>query len=211
MAHVLVMGASGGIGGQTVSTALLAGHQVRAFSRSADIAFSGSDTIETFKGDATNSEDVDAALDGVDVVVQALGVATSDLFKTVDLFSKSTRLLVDAMQKRGVRRLICVTGFGAGDSRDAIGLIQAVPFRLLLGRAYDDKDVQERLIKQSELDWTIVRPGILTNAPRSGRYRVLHKPSEWRNGVIGRADVADFIVQAIDDPSTIGKEPVLIW
>ncbi|MEM7398795.1 MAG: NAD(P)-binding oxidoreductase [Pseudomonadota bacterium] len=211
MAHVLVMGASGGIGKETVSAALLAGHQVRAFSRSADAAFSDSESVEPFKGDATNSEDVNAALDGVEIVVQALGVATSDLFKNVDLFSKSTRILVDAMQKHSARRLICVTGFGAGDSRDAIGLLQAVPFRLILGRAYDDKDVQERLIKQSALDWTIVRPGILTNAPRSGRYRVLYKPSEWRNGVIGRADVADFIVQAIDDQSTIGKEPVLIW
>ena len=81
----------------------------------------------------------------------------------------------------------------------------------MLGRAYDDKDVQERIIKQSDLDWTIVRPGVLTNSAHSGRYRVLYEPREWRNGVISRADVADFVVRAIENEEMIGKEPVLVW
>ena len=211
MVHALVIGASSGIGRETVSVALAAGLRVRAFSRSVSKSPCDSDKLEIRPGDATNKSDVDAALDGIDVVVQALGIPAGDLFKPVDLFSKSTRILVDAMQSHGVRRLVAVTGFGAGDSRNAVGLVQAVPFRLLLGRAYDDKDVQERLIKKSDLDWTIVRPGILTNSPPGGRYRVLEKPSQWQNGIISRADVADFIVRAVDDRDTIRKEPVLIW
>jgi putative NADH-flavin reductase len=115
------------------------------------------------------------------------------------------------MQRRNVRRLIVVTGFGAGDSREAIGCLQRIPFRLFLGRAYNDKDVQERLIKESGLDWTIVRPGILTKGARTGRYRVLVEPSQWRNGVISRADVADFIVRSIDDDGRAQQAPVLIW
>jgi putative NADH-flavin reductase len=158
-----------------------------------------------------NEAGIDAALDGIDVVVQTLGIGADELFKSVNLFSESTRILIAAMQRRNVRRLIVVTGFGAGHSRGAIGCLQRIPFRLFLGRAYNDKDVQERLIKESGLDWTIVRPGILTKGARTGRYRVLVEPSQWRNGVISRADVADFIVRSIDDDGRAQQAPVLIW
>jgi uncharacterized protein YbjT (DUF2867 family) len=83
-------------------------------------------------------------------------------------------------------------------------------FPLLLKRVYDDKDVQEWIIWSSGLDWTIVRPGLLTNGPATGRYRVLTMPQEWRVGLISRADVADFLVQQVDDRALIGKAPVLI-
>ena len=65
-----------------------------------------------------------------------------------------------------MKRLIAVTGLGAGDSRGHGGFIyDAVVFPLLLKRVYDDKDVQERIVRSSGLDWTIVRPGLLTNRP----------------------------------------------
>ncbi len=211
MAHVLVIGASGGIGRETLSAALDAGHRVRAFSRSANEIDLENSYLEKHSGDAMNEAGIDAALDGIDVVVQTLGIGADELFKSVNLFSESTRILIAAMQRRNVRRLIVVTGFGAGDSREAIGCLQRIPFRLFLGRAYNDKDVQERLIKESGLDWTIVRPGILTKGARTGRYRVLVEPSQWRNGVISRADVADFIVRSIDDDGRAQQAPVLIW
>ncbi|MEM7192927.1 MAG: NAD(P)H-binding protein, partial [Pseudomonadota bacterium] len=190
MAHVLIFGASGGIGRETVTASLDAGHRVRGFARSAAAIQCDSDGFEKWPGDATNKDDVSRALAGVDIVVQALGVRTADLFKPVDLFSKATRLLVEAMKQQGVGRLIAVTGFGAGDSREAIGALQQLPFRFLLGRAYDDKDVQEKIIKDSGLDWTIVRPGILTQGPKTGQCQVLLERADWRNGVISRADVA---------------------
>jgi len=211
VAHVLVIGASGGIGRETLSAALDAGHRVRAFSRSANEIDLENSYLEKHSGDAMNEAGIDAALDGIDVVVQTLGIGADELFKSVNLFSESTRILIAAMQRRNVRRLIVVTGFGAGDSREAIGCLQRIPFRLFLGRAYNDKDVQERLIKESGLDWTIVRPGILTKGARTGRYRVLVEPSQWRNGVISRADVADFIVRSIDDDGRAQQAPVLIW
>ena len=211
MAHVLVIGASGGIGRETLSAALDAGHRVRAFSRSANEIDLENSYLEKHSGDAMNEAGIDAALDGIDVVVQTLGIGADELFKSVNLFSESTRILIAAMQRRNVRRLIVVTGFGAGDSRGAIGCLQRIPFRLFLGRAYNDKDVQERLIKESGLVWTIVRPGILTKGARTGRYRVLVEPSQWRNGVISRADVADFIVRSIDDDGRAQQAPVLIW
>ena len=115
------------------------------------------------------------------------------------------------MKAAGVKRLIAVTGLGAGDSRGHGGLLyDAVVFPLLLKRVYDDKDVQEWIIRSSGLDWTIVRPGLLTNSPVTGRYRVLTTPTDWRFGVISRADVADFLVRQVDDRALIGTTPLLI-
>ncbi len=116
MAHVLVIGASKGIGLVTTKAALAAGHRVRAFARSAAGIGLPDPSLERFTGDAVNAADVAAALDGVDVVVQALGVPTRDLIRPVRLFSEATNLLVPAMETAGVKRLIAVTGFGAGDS-----------------------------------------------------------------------------------------------
>ena len=154
-----------------------------------------------------------SALNGIDTVVQALGIAAGPemLVGPVRLFSDATRILIPAMQDKSVGRLICVTGFGAGDSRDSVGCLQRIPFRIFLGRAYDDKNIQERLIRESDLDWVIVRPGVLTNGRRTGRYRVLDEPGSWRNGLISRADVADFIVRQIDDDAYVGKAPVLVY
>jgi putative NADH-flavin reductase len=129
----------------------------------------------------------------------------------VHLFLDATRILVAAMRAQGVKRLISVTGFGAGDSRASINCLQLLPFRFFLGRAYDDKDVQERLIKDSALDWTIVRPGLLTNGGRTGRYKVLKAPSQWRNGNISREDVADFLVRQIEDRAYVRETPVLLY
>lgn len=210
MAHVLVLGASQGIGLETTKAALAAGHRVRAFARSAaSMALSGAG-LERFSGDATVAGDVARALEGVDVVVQALGVSARALLGPVRLFSDATNVLVPAMERAGVTRLIAVTGFGAGDSRDAIGLLQRLPFRLVLGRAYDDKDVQEMRIRRSGLAWTLVRPGILTSGAATGRYRILTEPSSWRNGLISRADVAGYIVAQIAHPSHERRAVVLV-
>ena len=162
------------------------------------------------RGNALKTEDVEAALVGMDVVIQTLGVGLGELFRPVHLFSDATRVLIQAMKIQGVKRLICVTGFGAGDSRASISCLQRLPFQIVFGRAYDDKSLQEQLIKESELDWTIARPGVLTSGPRTGHYQILSEASQWRNGIISRADVAEFLVRQIGDQTYIRKAPVLI-
>ncbi len=210
MAHALVIGASKGIGLETVKVALAAGHRVRALSRSAGRLSFSHPGLETRRGDALDTVDIDGALEGIDVVIQALGVTARDLMSPVSLFSEASRVLVPAMERRAVRRLISVTGFGAGDSRNAINCAQRVPFRLFLGRAYDDKDVQEQLIKDSMLDWTIVRPGVLVPGPASYRYKVLVEPAKWRNGFISRSDVADFLVKQVTETQLFRQSPVVV-
>jgi putative NADH-flavin reductase len=213
MAKVLIIGASRGIGLETVKAALAAGHSVRALARSASSIPIQNAGLEKVPANALDSSTIRSALQGVDVVVQSLGVdiAPRAIFERTTLFSQSTRILVDAMKTAGVKRLIAVTGLGAGDSRGHGGLLyDAVVFPLLLKRVYDDKDVQEWIIRSSGLDWTIVRPGLLTNRPATRRYRVLTATKDWRFGIISRADVADFIVRQVDDRALIGATPLLI-
>ena len=213
MAKVPIVGASRGIGLETVKAALLAGHNVRALARSAARIPIQNPGLDRVAGNALDSSTILSTLDGVDVVVQTLGVdvAPRSIFERTTLFSQSTRIIVDAMKAAGVKRLIAVTGLGAGNSRGHGGIIyDSVVFPLLLKRVYDDKDVQEWIIKSSGLDWTIVRPGLLTNRPATGHYRILTAAGDWRFGTISRADVADFIVRQIDDRKLIGTTPLLI-
>ena len=208
--RVLIVGASKGIGLETTRQALEAGHEVRALARSALGISLADPKLEKMSGDALKRQDVEAALIGVDVVLQTLGVGLGDLLRPVHLFSEATRVLIAAMIAQDVKRLICVTGFGAGDSRASIGLLQRLPFQIVFGRAYEDKSLQETLIKESSLDWTIARPGVLTGGPRTRRYKILAEASQWRNGFISRSDVADFLVREIADRAYVHKALVLV-
>ena len=210
--RTLIIGASRGIGLATVTAALSAGHGVRAFARSASKIAVEHDKLEKFPGNALDKQDLARALEDIDVVIQTLGIPVNTRMFTgpIDLFSKATHVLVPEMEAAGVKRLITVTGFGSGDGRRRIPPLQRIGFEIFLGRAYSDKDVQEDLIKRSALDWTIVRPGVLTSGEATSAYSVLVEPDSWRNGLISRADVADFLVKQISDTSLFSKTPVLV-
>ena len=211
MSTVLIVGASRGIGYEAVKLALSEGHSVRALARSANTIRLLDLKLEKLEGDALDQRTIERALAGADAVIQTLGVSPNPelIFSGTRLFSDATRILVDAMEAKAAKRLICVTGLGAGDSRGHGGLLYNAVLWLILGRVYADKDVQERIIRRSRLDWTIVRPTVLTNGPRTGAYRVLVDARDWRSGSISRADVADFLVRQINDASLVRKMPVL--
>ena len=211
MATVLIIGASRGIGLETVKAALHAGHSVRALARSARRIPVDHPKLEKMVGDALQVPTVKRALTGVDVVIQSLGISAGPeiIFKPTQLFSIATRVLVATMEEAQVKRLICVTGFGAGDSRGRGGFLYSVAFHLLVGRIYDDKDVQERIVRRSKLDWVIARPVILTNGPKTNAYRALIDPRDWTCGFVSRVDVADFLVKQIGDDAFLRKTPVL--
>lgn len=205
-----VIGASRGIGRKTVDEALARGHGVRALARSMTQAGITAEGFTALDGDATNPEDVARAIEGADAVILTLGVP-QDLraLKPTTLFSDATRVLIAAMEAQGIKRLLTVTGFGAGDSAAKLSTPERLTQKVFLGRAYADKDLQEQLIRDSRLDWTIARPGILTNNRKSGRYKILTDPETWRNGLINRADVADFLVTSAETASHIRQTPAL--
>ena len=126
-------------------------------------------------GDALEMATVKRALTGVDVVTQTLGVPAGreNILGPTQFFSKATRVLGTAMEEAQVKRLICVTGFGAGDSHGSGGFLYSAVFHLLLGRLYDDKDVQEWIVRRSKLDWVIVPSRMMRCCPTSQGNRCL--------------------------------------
>jgi len=208
--RVLVLGATSGIGRHCVDVALARGLTVRAFARgAADLpSLPG---LEAFPGDATLSEDLRRALADIDAVIYTLGIRErmAMLWEPEELFSTSTALLLEEMQQAEVNRLIVVTGFGAGRSRAAMSFLEKTGHNAVLGRVYADKTRQEALIEASTLEWTIARPVILTNRPASGRIQVLDKPESWRNGLVSRADVAQYLVDAAEHGLNMRQDVVL--
>lgn len=209
-APIVIIGASAGIGRLAVDEAVSRELPVRAFARSAD-QMPAQDLVEPVTGDALSLEDVTKALTGAQAVVYCLGIKEriAMLWEAETLFSATTEVLLTAMAATGTRRLVAVTGFGAGRSRAAMSRLERIGHRAILGRPYADKDRQEAMILTSDTDWTIVRPVILTRNRRSGRFRVLRDPSDWRNGMISRADVATYLINAVEKDLDVHAEVVL--
>ena len=207
---ILIMGATAGIGLETTRLASQRGIQVRAFARGA-ASLEEMPFVSPHPGDALDPQDVAAALNGVSAVIYALGIRerVAMLWEEETLFSESTRLLIAAMRDASVSRLVTVTGFGAGRSKEAMSRLEVLGHRALLGRPYADKDRQEALIMASDLDWTIVRPVILTNGEMTHFYNVITDPSLWKNGLISRKSVADYLLSATLNGLNIQTDLVL--
>jgi len=191
---VLVIGGTRGTGREVVAVAHAAGHELTLLARNAERISLPVTGVRVVVGDAGDADDIERAVAGQDAVVWTAGVRPTR--RPVHLFSRSTQFLLAAMAKHGVRRLICVTGIGAGDSRGHGGfLYDRIVLPLFLKTIYEDKDRQEAMLRASDLDWTIVRPGTLTNGPATGLARALTDLTGVAAGRISRADVAAFIVE----------------
>lgn len=207
---ILVLGATGATGRLIVSKALAEGHDVVALVRSKAKAedLTGAELVE---GDARDAAALTRAIAGCDAVVSSLGTAMSP-FREVTLLSTATRALVGVMEQQNIRRLLCITGLGAGDSRGHGGFFfDRLLLPLMLRKVYEDKDRQEDAIRGSTLDWTIVRPTVLNDKPARGRIKALTDLSGVHGGTIARADVADFVVQQLTANTWLRKSPLITW
>jgi len=196
---ILVVGATGPLGLEIVKEAQKTGHAVTAMVRSSLAQFPQG--VRTVQGDVLRPETLAEAVLDQEAVISSLGSKIS--FKPLTMLSEGTRNLVQAMRSKNVNRLICITGIGAGDSKGHGGfLYDRLIQPLLLNEVYKDKDRQEEVVKQSSLDWTIVRPAQLTNAPArgAGSYRVLSDLKGVTSGKIARADTAAFTVNLLNKP-----------
>jgi putative NADH-flavin reductase len=161
-------------------------------------------------GPVVDQEVLNRAVAGQDIVCWTLGIKPTR--KPVTAFSEDTQRLLRAMKYANVRRLICITGIGGGDSRGHGGFFyDRIVNPLLLRTIYEDKDRQEDLIKASDTDWIIVRPGFLTNGPLTRRYRVLTDLTGVTAGKISRSDVAHFMLENITSKEYVGKTPLLTY
>jgi putative NADH-flavin reductase len=207
MGKIVVVGASRGIGAAVVAEALSRGHEVAALARRQPAKVPPKVTWLT--GDARDGQLLDLALKDADAVVMSIGMGFTR--KPVHLFSDATEALIASMARNAVRRLVAVTGIGAGDTRGYGGFIyDRIILPKLMATIYRDKENQEDLIRATDLEWTIVRPGFLTNRKKTGRVQAMIHRVNYRRGTISRADVADFIMNAIEQGKFVRQSPLIV-
>lgn len=245
--RLLVFGATGGTGRALVEQALEQGHLVTAFARDPAKVRVTHQNLTIARGNMLDSSSVEAAVQGQDAVLSALGtrlpilaivvfgfafqalarlltltgplgwavrvggplLALLFLTRRTTALSEGTRNIVRAMEKHGVRRLICESSLGVADSKGRLGIFyNLVLVPLLLRGVFADKAAQEQLIRESSLDWVIVRPSSLSNGPRKGVYRSGMDMGHWfRPTRISRADAADFMLKQLPDDTWLRKTP----
>ena len=207
---ILVLGATGGTGRLIVDQAIVQGYKVTALVRSAE---KGRDLrgARLAIGDAREQAALRAALEGQDAVISALGTPASP-FKEVTLLSMATLALVSAMKAEQVPRLVAITGMGAGDSVGHGGLVfDRLIYPLLLRQVYADKNRQEAVIRESGLDWVLVRPSVLNGKPVRGSPRALEELSGFHGGTIARGDVASFVIDQVKTDTWLRRSPLVTW
>jgi putative NADH-flavin reductase len=209
-AKLLVLGATGGTGRLIVKEALARGFEVRALVRSPEKA-TGLEGAEIFVGDAREEAVLRKALEGRDAVVSSLGTPASP-FRKVTTLSTATRALVGAMKAAGVTRLLCITGMGAGDSADHGGFVfDRLIFPALLRHVYADKNRQEDIVRNSSLDWVLVRPSVLNDQAPRHESRALTDLAGFHGGTISRADVASFVLDQVNSDTWLRRSPLVSW
>jgi putative NADH-flavin reductase len=207
---LLVIGATRGIGRRLIDLALEESHTVTALVRDPGRLPVSHDRLRVIKGDIRDREAANRAVKDQDAVCITIGVHPTR--KPVTVFSEGTKTVIEALTHLAVNQLICVTGIGAGDSKNHGGFFYDRIFNpFLLKTIYEDKDRQEALVRNSNLEWVIVRPGFLTNGPLTGTYRVLVDLEGVVARKISRADVAHFILSEIKDKAYLSKTPLLTY
>ncbi|MBF6441732.1 NAD(P)-dependent oxidoreductase [Nocardia farcinica] len=199
--QITLLGATGSVGAHVVEQAPADGHEIVALVRD-PARLPARPGLTVVRGDATVPADVTAAVDGSDAVIVALGAG-----RAAGVRETGTRTAVEAMRATGVRRLVCLSTLGAGESRANLNLVwKYLMFGLLLRAAYADHQRQEEVVRGSGLDWTLIRPSAYTDGPRTGDYRHGFGPDATGLTLkVARADVADALLRAVTDRAQVGR------
>ena len=204
---LLIFGSTGSIGRELVKQALEQGHTVTAFARDATKVDIKHNNLQVARGDVMDPASVERAIQGHEAVLCSLGAGRKGTVR-----SEGTRNIISAMEKVGVRRFICQSTLGVGDSRGNLNVFWKFMFGLLLRPAYADHVSQENYVRRSHLDWTIVRPGAFTDGERTGQYRHGFPGTDKTPKMkISRADVADFMLKQLADDTYLHKTPGLSY
>ncbi|MBI2428045.1 MAG: SDR family oxidoreductase [Ignavibacteriales bacterium] len=186
------------------------GHSVKAFVRNPDSLKLKHERLTVVQGNVLDYPSVERAMEGTDAVLSALG--HKRWFIPTSILSEGTKNIIAAMKKHSVRRIVCETSLGVADSRGKLGLyytLFVIPFITFF--YFRDKKRQELYIKESGLDWIIVRPGQLTNGKKRGTYRHGTELGNYFLTLsVSRADTADFMLKQLTDDSYLHKTPAVI-
>lgn len=209
MKKIALFGATGQTGQPFLQKALEAGYTVKALVRSPEKVTQQSDRLEVIKGDALNPTDIEKTIAGTDIVVSLIGhVDGSPKWLQTD----ATRNVVAAMKKEGVERIISLSGGGVPFPEKDQPKFADKAFRFIMGiffsKVLNDAVKHAEVLKDSGLDWVIVRGPRLTNDPATGKYRV-----GWvgvNSGLkLTRADLADFLVKQVEDETYNQQMPMV--
>ena len=210
--NILVLGATGRTGNIFARIATENNHQVTAIVR--DKNRGTLPKVNYIEGSPTDEQLLARSLKGTDAVVVSLNInRTSDnpfakVTSPLTLISDSMKALIPAMEKNNVRRIITISASGVGDSWNHMFLIARLLIRHSnIWKAYQDHDRQEQLIRSSKLDWTIVRPVMLTNKESDAYKAIIGKPT---GGSISRAGVARYALDALEGGKDI-REVVTLF
>ncbi len=196
---LLIIGGTGKTGRELIRQGLEKGHRITALVRNPAALQIASPNLSVIQGDVLVADQLTRAVQGQDAVLSALG--HKRFFLPSSRLSAGTRNILDAMEQHGVKRLICITSMGIRDNRFRLGLYYTLfVIPVIVGFYFMDKARQEKLIEDSRLDWTIVRPGQLTigkkrenikHGANLGHYIFTH--------MISRASVAGFMLGLLED------------
>ena len=204
--HLAMFGATGATGQQVVQQALEQGHSVTALARKPERFAIHHSSLRIIQGDVLDPIAVEKTVATADAVLSCLGRKP---FQDKDAVWKGTRNIIEAMNKLRVHRLIVESAYGAGSSRGLASISMFAVTNTLLKWAYREKEIAETEIAASELDWVIVRPVMLRNGPRTGKYRAGEafrlSSLDW----INRADVADFMLRQLTSDEWLRKTPAI--
>jgi putative NADH-flavin reductase len=217
--NIAIFGASGATGKLLTNRCLAAGYKVTALVRSPASFRISNPNLRVIEGNAFDSAAVRQTVEGADVVLSALG-ATS--LKREDVLERAVPLIISAMQQtasqpKPVRRIIVLGSAGAlPTSLDKQAawrrwLVQNILYNTLLKWPVASQISQWNDLSHSDLDWTMVMPPMLTNTPARGHYRVDGDALPRGGSRISRQDVADFMIQQIDDPQWIKRGVYISW
>jgi putative NADH-flavin reductase len=198
--NIAIFGASGATGRLLTVHSLESGHTVTALVRTPD-AFSFRDRVRIVEGSAFDAAAVAGTVDGADVVFSALG-ARSPL-RNENVLPRAVPLIVDAMQRLGVHRIIALGSAGARSDSLANQpawrrwMVEKIVYNTVLKWPVREQIAQYQALSASSLDWTMVMPPMLTNGSARGNYRVDGDALPPGGSSISRADVANFMFDQI--------------
>src|SRR4051794_12117882 len=204
---LLILGATGPTGRHALDLAIEGGDAVTVLARRPEALDDLAGQVNVVAGDATSHNDVAKAMAGQDVVISALGRSTS--VRADDLFTRAAAAVIGAAQEKDVSRLVWLSSFGVGDTYRSASAIQKVMYRTFLRNIYANKEIAEKAIRSSSLDWTLVYPTALTKGPAKGSYLFGERLPMKGNPTISRADVADFMYKAAHSPEWIHRDVVI--
>jgi uncharacterized protein YbjT (DUF2867 family) len=186
--NLVVLGATGRTGILVVEQALAAGHTVTALVRSPQKLITANPSLRVVAGEATDTLAVARALEGADAIISTLGGGGS-------VIADSTAAIVAAARQTGVRRIVVLSSWLV--ERDRLNAVTRLLTGIGMGGVIKDKSAGEQLLRDSDLDWTIVYASPLSDGPATGSAAVLpENANRSMSQRISRTDVAAWMIQA---------------